>query len=343
MIAPAAPPEIVATERVAADGLPPDRRLAKAATSPLVTIVMATRNGATYLPAQLASIAAQSHRNWRLWVSDDGSTDATLSILQNFAASHQVTVVQGPCRGSSARNFLSLLCHPDLPPGIVALADQDDVWLEGKLARALRRMARRARTASDGSDGDHPMLYAAESMLVDDRLAPLRFSRAATAQPSFANALVQNLFGGHTTVLNAAALALIRRAGQQDEIAFHDWWIYQLIAGAGGTLLLDPAPMALYRQHGRNALGGLNGMGGNAKRISMALRREFARMIEAQAGALWQVSHLLTPEARATLEEFRASPGSGPARVAALRKLGIMRASKAGTAAFMAAAFLGRV
>ncbi len=308
---------------------------------PLVTILMATRNGATYLPAQLASIASQTHRNWQLWVSDDGSTDATRAILQNFAASHRVTVVQGPCRGSSARNFMSLLCHPDLPPGIVALADQDDVWLEGKLARALRRMAR-ARAARDDAAG-LPTLYAAESMLVDDRLAPLRYSRAAAMAPSFGNALVQNLFGGHTTVLDAEALALIRRAGQQDEIAYHDWWIYQLVAGAGGTLVLDRAPMALYRQHSSNTLGGLGGMGGNAKRVSMALRRQFARMIEAQAEALWQVSHLLTPDSRAVLEEFRAAPGLGPARVAALRKLGIVRASRAGTAAFMAAAFLGRV
>ncbi len=311
------------------------------APPPLVTILMATRNGATYLPAQLASIAAQTHRNWQLWVSDDGSTDATRAILQNFAASHRVTVVQGPCRGSSARNFMSLLCHPDLPPGIVALADQDDVWLEGKLARALRRMARAAAARDDAAD--LPTLYAAESMLVDDRLAPLRYSRAAAVAPNFNNALVQNLFGGHTTVLDAAALSLVRRAGQQDEIAYHDWWIYQLVAGAGGNLVLDHAPMALYRQHASNSLGGLAGMGGNAKRVSMALRRQFARMIEAQAGALWQVSHLLTPDARAVLEEFRTAPTIGPGRVAALRKLGIKRASKAGTAAFMAAAFLGRL
>ncbi len=105
-----------------------------------VTIVMATLNGERYLPDQLDSIARQSHRDWRLFVSDDGSTDATRAILSDFARQHPVTVVSGPALGCAAANFLSALCHPDLPAGPVALADQDDVWLDGKLARAFRRL-----------------------------------------------------------------------------------------------------------------------------------------------------------------------------------------------------------
>lgn len=111
-----------------------------------VTIVMATRNGAPFLAAQLDSIAGQSHRDWTLFVSDDGSTDATRSILADFARHHPVRLVEGPRQGGG--EFPVGSCHPELPAGIVALADQDDVWLQGKLARGcaawrqVRAMAR---------------------------------------------------------------------------------------------------------------------------------------------------------------------------------------------------------
>lgn len=306
--------------------------------APHVRILMATLNGARHLEAQLASIAAQTHRDWSLWVSDDGSTDDTLRIVEAFGRHHPVRLVAGPRRGTGAQNFLSLLNHPDLPPGPVALADQDDVWLKGKLARALRRMARASEEAPS-----RPVLYAAESMLTDDTLRRQRISRASGARAGFANALVQNLFGGHTTVINAEALALIRKAGAPSGVGFHDWWIYQLVAGAGGGLVLDPWPMALYRQHGGNELGASGGVTGAQRRMQMLLRRDFRRIMAAQADALAEVAGLLTPEAQATLAAFRAAPASGPGRVAMLRRLGIVRASHAGTAAFLTAALLGRM
>ena len=51
---------------------------------PLVDILLATYNGAKYLPAQLDSILAQTHQNFRLLVSDDGSSDATVEILERY-------------------------------------------------------------------------------------------------------------------------------------------------------------------------------------------------------------------------------------------------------------------
>ena len=92
-----------------------------------VCILMATWNGADHLQAQLDSFAAQDHPDWRLIAADDGSGDATLSILQEFAARSPqgVTLTRGPGRGSTA-NFIALLADaPDCD--WIALADQDDV------------------------------------------------------------------------------------------------------------------------------------------------------------------------------------------------------------------------
>ena len=63
-----------------------------------VAIVMAVKDGARHLPEQLASIAAQSHADWSLHVSDDGSDDDSLAILQAFAdqTPARVTIAEGP-------------------------------------------------------------------------------------------------------------------------------------------------------------------------------------------------------------------------------------------------------
>ena len=75
-----------------------------------VAILLATYQGQKYLAEQLASFAAQTHQNWELWVSDDGSTDETLKVLETFSlkiTSCHPNISLGPKRGFAA-NFLSL-------------------------------------------------------------------------------------------------------------------------------------------------------------------------------------------------------------------------------------------
>lgn len=308
-----------------------------------VTIVMATRNGEAHLPEQLASIAAQSHPSWSLFVSDDGSTDRSREILAEFGKTHPVTLVDGPRRGAAA-NFLSALCHPDLPQGIVALADQDDVWLKGKLARGLRRMAAAERIMG-GAQADTlaPVIYAGESMLADGALNTLSQSKSGRTRPGFAPSLAQNLFAGHSIMLNPAALALVRRAGIPEGVSWHDWWLYQLIAGCGGGLALDPTPVVIYRQHDGNTLGGARGTAAGKRRLAMLLSGEWGRMMQGQAQALKAREAMLTQTARRTLDGFLDAPGFGPARILAFRRLGIHRSSRIGDAAMAAAAVFGRL
>ena len=304
-----------------------------------VTVVMATRNGARHLAQQLESILAQSHQNWSLFVSDDGSTDATREILAQFAGRCRLQLVEGPQRGAAA-NFLSALSHPELPPGMVALADQDDVWLKGKLARGVRRMAAAARKMGDA---DAPVLYAAESMLADQALTPKVISRSGRVRPAFAPALAQNLFAGHSIMLSPAALKLVRAARGTGGVIWHDWWLYQLLAGAGAGLVLDPVPAVIYRQHGGNAIGAPGGAVAGWRRLRMVLGGTWRRTIDAHSGALAENEALLTPEARRILAAFRTAPAAGPGRIRALRALGIRRSSGAGDLMMAAAALFGRV
>ena len=77
----------------------------------MVTILLATLNGEDYLKAQLESIAAQTYENWQLVVGDDGSTDGTISLLEEFSKQNpeQVTIIKNdPPQGSATDNFIHL-------------------------------------------------------------------------------------------------------------------------------------------------------------------------------------------------------------------------------------------
>jgi glycosyltransferase involved in cell wall biosynthesis len=304
---------------------------------PHITVLMATLNGAQFLPAQLDSLLAQTHANWSLMVSDDGSRDGTADILRAFDRAHpnrNVRLLEGPRSGTPAQNFMALLTHRDVPAGYLALADQDDVWLPQKLARAVDHLSRGPQNL--------PAIYGAESILTDAALQPIGRTAEPHATPGFRNALVQNLFAGHSIALNPAALALVRDAGAPPNIYFHDWWLYQLIAGAGGTCLLDPAQTTLYRQHGSNAFGGSHGIKGILRRLNHLLRNDYGTWLTAHWQALQNAAPHLTPDARDLIRDLLDRPADQN-RAAQFRRLGLKRGSAHGTAALWLAARLGHI
>ncbi|NDW33036.1 glycosyltransferase [Salipiger sp. PrR007] len=302
-----------------------------------ITILLATWNGAAHLQEQLESYRAQTHETWDLWVSDDGSSDGTPAILEAFRAAEsprrEVRIVAGPRRGHAA-NFLSLLCHPELPAGPVALSDQDDVWLPGKLALALAALKNAGPVA----------LYGAQSIHTDQALRRIGGSRPPRGRPCFGNALTQNVVSGHSATLSAGALELVRRAGVPEGIPYHDWWLYQLVSGAGGEIVIDPAKVLYYRQHLSNAMGAHQGLSARLVRARQVLGRTYANWMAANLAALERVSGLLTPENRALIETLRAErPQPGLSRMLTFRRLGLHRQTRLTTASLYLAAALGRV
>jgi glycosyltransferase involved in cell wall biosynthesis len=302
---------------------------------------MATCNGAPHLQQQLESIAAQTHDRWTLWISDDGSRDGTRDILDRFRRAHPertIRILDGPCRGSAV-NFLSLIGHPDRPAGLVALADQDDVWLDGRLARAVAQL----RVTGEG-----PAIYASRTILTDARLEPRGVSRLHPAGPAFANALVQNILAGNTIVMNTAAADLAARtaaaASGPREVRHHDWWLYLLMSGAGAQVICDPEPGLYYRQHRGNMMGAHRGLRRGLSRLRSLLSGEYADWIDRNLAALGRVEHELTGENRALRREFeawRAAAGTG-ARPE-LGQLGIHRQSRLGDLMLAKLARLGRL
>ncbi len=304
-----------------------------------VAVLLAHFNGSAHLSEQLESIAAQTHRNWSIILSDDGSSDDWLSIVVAFsrpATEHRVWLVNGPGEGF-ARNFLTLatIAGPSVP--FAAFCDQDDVWLPGKLARAVK--------ALQDVPKDAPALYCGRTTVCDATLAPLHMSPLFSAPPGFRNALVQNIGGGNTMVLNRAALDLLQDTVRHAQgIVSHDWWAYQLISGAGGHVIYDREPCLLYRQHSTNKIGANGGFRARLRRARQLLRGQFSTWNTAQSDALSNAGHWLTPEARSTLDQFKtARQAPLPKRLVALAQSGIYRQTWKGQMSLWIAAALRKL
>ncbi|APE45041.1 hypothetical protein BOO69_17705 [Sulfitobacter alexandrii] len=303
-----------------------------------VDLLMGVRNGAAFLPGQLESIASQTFSNWRVVFSDDGSTDGTRSILDQFLQEHpgKVIVREGPQQGFSA-NFMQLI--RDLPgtPGHVGFADQDDIWMTDKLSRGITAL-------DDGDEG--PKLYAARSFYWQPAMDQRQPSPPILKPCCFRNALIENVASGNTILLNPAAARLAREAARRtDRVFAHDWWLYLLVSGAGGRIIFDNGPPCLlYRQHGGNVIGAGNSLPQQVRRKLAVLRGAFSDRLQSNIKALDEVRDLLTDENRRILDDFaEARTASMLPRLVGLRRIRPYRQSLLGNIGFWGAASLGRI
>ena len=303
-----------------------------------VVILLAVYNGQSHLQAQLDSIVAQSHTDWRVLASDDGSCDDSRAILHRFAdAGHPLVLVDGPQQGPAA-NFLHLLrCAAALGLGRhpIAFCDQDDVWAQDRLRTGL--------SALSHQQADSPALFCSRSVITDAALVPKHLSPLWSHPPAFTNALIQNIAAGHTLLLNPAASGLVCAAAYEaGRIVMHDWWIYQLVTGAGGMVLHDKAALVFYRQHGHNLIGANNTTRARLTRLGQLSRGDVRCWNDINIAALRRSAHRLHPANRIVLEGFcDLRRRSLPARLWALRRLGIHRQTRAGTVMMWFAALWG--
>jgi hypothetical protein len=223
-----------------------------------ISVALCTHNGAAFLPAQLASILAQSPQAREIVLGDDASSDDTVAIAERMIAEHQAAggttelVVRrhDPALGV-VRNFADALEHAR--GDLVALSDQDDVWHPGKLA-----------AISAAFDADPGLLLVhTDARLVDAKgdptgLALLQALEATAAEraglerdDAFATLLRRNLVTGATVVIRRELLAA---ATPFPDGWVHDEWL-AIIAAATGGLRLLPVAHIDYRQHGGNQIG----------------------------------------------------------------------------------------
>jgi glycosyltransferase involved in cell wall biosynthesis len=273
-------------------------------THPVVEVLMSTYDGERFLRPQVDSVLAQTGVDVRLRVRDDGSRDATLAVLEEYAADRRVSVTRGANLGVPAA-FFRLVDESSDDVDLWALCDQDDVWVPTKLSRAAAALA----------DVPGPALYCARVLVTDEDLRPLYPHELPRRGPSFANALVQNIALGCTVVLNWDAREVLRSRWPR-ECVMHDAWMYLVVAGVG-SVVYDQALVVHYRQHRWNTVG----VGrGPVSRFAGRVRRQLSPDGHGKHGRqdrelLRLHGERLRPEARRELEDLLRTQESAVARL----------------------------
>lgn len=217
---------------------------------PSCAVLLATYNGERWLPEQLDSLSTQQGVDLRVIVSDDQSSDGTLRVLQQRASTLTLTVlpIYAERFGSANRNFLRLVRDADIGNAeYVALADQDDVWHEDKIVRAIGRL-RAYDAAAYSSD--------VEAFWPDGRT---RIIKKSHAQKKF-----DHVFGspgpGCTFVFTRELFFEMRAWVSDNFVALsrlwvHDWILYAYARAHGHRWIIDNVPTMRYRQHQSNEIG----------------------------------------------------------------------------------------
>jgi rhamnosyltransferase len=274
-------------------------------------ILCAMRNAAPFIEATIASVQAQTHRDWIMLLRDDGSTDGSAAIVERLAredARIRLAQRSATAIGAAAGYHALLQLVPD--DADVACVDADDLWTPEHLARSL---------AALGDAG--PALVHGDLEVIDSEGRTLQPSfwraRGTITEPATVQRLaVDNVVTGSTIVMNAA-LARIIRARPIAGAVFQDSW-FALAAAAAGRIVARRDITVRYRQHAANTVGAqvrtavdaINALPLAAKALAnrARFRRDLARTA-AQAGAFaLAFGDLVSERDRTFLQDYAALP-----------------------------------
>lgn len=201
-----------------------------------VSVCMATYNGQPYIVRQLASILSQLNETDEVVISDDGSTDHTIEVVQGMS-DPRIRIIRNINRKGPVGNFENAINHST--GQFIFLADQDDVWMPNKVQTVTTLL-----TTND--------LILADCQVVDEvgRVIHESFFRYRGSQPGLVNNFVKNAYVGCCMAFRADLKPLILPF--PETIYMHDWWI-GLLTELFRKPYFHPVPLIQYVRHGGNA------------------------------------------------------------------------------------------
>lgn len=225
---------------------------------PKVLILLAAYNGEPYIRQMIESVLNQTHQNFQLILSDDGSRDATAQILAEYAEKYPQKVTHycsGQRFASAQKHFMHLLGQFQDAPYIM-FCDQDDIWHPGKIEKTLDIMI------DAEADREVPVLVHTDLRVVDGNGEPIAASFCAHSaidgnRLHLNQLLVQNVVTGCTVMINHSLAELACRNYDAEAMLMHDWWLAILASACGKIVFLSEATID-YRQHGHNSVGAKN-------------------------------------------------------------------------------------
>ena len=218
-----------------------------------ISVALCTYNGARFLGEQLASIAAQTVRPDELVICDDASTDDSVAIARRFAESapFAVKVVEGAVNVGSHSNFAR--CIAGCTGELIALSDQDDVWLPHKIERLAGVLVDEPDAAFAFSDAlriDERGELLADCLWEALRVTPVE-QRLFETRRGFEALLRRQIVTGAMLAFRASYRGLLLPI---PEGWVHDAWIALLLSAVAWGVPLSE-PLIKYRQHSQQQIG----------------------------------------------------------------------------------------
>lgn len=242
---------------------------------------MSAYNGEKYIEQQIESILAQKSVDVKLYVRDDGSTDSTLEILNKIGSTNQNLIIFSGENIGWKRSFFECLKNAG-EADYYAFSDQDDVWLEDKLCRAVNQLE---------NEKNDVALYVGNAWVTDEEL-----NITGTFCPNDENPIEKKGFeysalflptpGGLTQVFTPKAREMLLKLYPGGQ-AGHDSLLFKICLHFG-NVIYDSVPKVLYRQHGNNAAGASLGVTWRLKKIMRKISRKekFARYSDVEKAIL---------------------------------------------------------
>lgn len=219
----------------------------------MITVCIATFNGEKYIQEQLESILPQLSPQDEVIVSDDGSTDNTINIIQSLA-DKRIRIIEGTRLHSPTFNFENAI--KEAKGDYIFLADQDDVWKENKVIICLKWLQSYDCIISDAEvTNDHLSVT-----------APSLYQMLGIKKGRIYNTLCKNGYTGCCMAFNRkvkeAALPFPK------DIAMHDIWIGNVAAYMYKVKFIDDKLIYFRRHKNANSCNGIGSRYSLAQRIA---------------------------------------------------------------------------
>lgn len=213
---------------------------------------MSTYNGEKFIKEQINSILSQKDVDVCLYIRDDGSSDSTIEIINDYCRNNKnVRLINKPDEKNVGvlRSFLTLLkyvLNENTEFNYFCFADQDDYWKPEKISKALQMLSR-------VEDVNEPSLYYSNKTFVNGLLDDPR-DENIIYYGDFYEGFYGSLAYGCTMVFNRS-LAILTASHIPTIKCMHDSWMYRIAKSVHANIFFDKNSYILYRQHENNVVG----------------------------------------------------------------------------------------
>lgn len=233
---------------------------------PLISIALCTYNGANFLQQQLDSILNQTYKHIELVIVDDGSSDGTKDILKQYAAKYeQIKLYFNETNIGFNANFQKAIsfCSGDF----IAISDQDDIWLEHKLALLYQNI------------GDNWLIFSNSSFINEEEKiinGQILNENFTLKNKNYKSLLFSNFVTGHTTLFSKKFLPFLFPI---PNVGFYDWWM-GFVATYHKKITYLGEKLTLHRIHSNSVMYALEGRAERYKEIidNLAITKNYKEL-----------------------------------------------------------------